>query len=397
MLLAHLKANSTFTLAQARYGRDFVPTREATRGSASIYTFKSTRDYLNYDPVSETKNRSRKHLSTVFGAVGNVMDAGDGVHLVMQMKCPVDISCDAQAMYFKQIWRMKTIIEKDGQSTPGGVDLSWLDRTSRDGPSGHQKYGRYFVVIRANSASEFEAAKNLFWTSEIAGKIVRLVVSMERRDTIDCTTSVKSYTMFVTRYEVQADNCLPRIDADYRCDFAELNCRFCEKRRKELALCIEPPQDVDVGVQAVEGHSWGIFCPLRCICRTSDSKLTIRIGTRVRDSIEDERVARRVISKSLQEYQAQTLCVLDSLGNRITRIHIDAENDYVLRFVLDSISPYDSFDLRFLEIRVFNPLEPRPDQPVRTDHSVRVEIHSNSTRDTKLPAIDYGEVSATST
>ncbi|KAJ7933872.1 hypothetical protein B0H13DRAFT_2306288 [Mycena leptocephala] len=233
---AHLKANSTFTLAQARYGRDFVPTREATKGSASIYTFKSTRDYLNYDPVSETKNRSHKYLSTVFGAVGNVVDAGDGVHLVIRMKCPVDISCDAQAMYFKQIRRMKTIIEKDGKSTPGGVNLSWLDRTSRDGPSGHQKYGRYFVVIRANSASEFEAAKNLFWASEIAGKIVRLVVSMERRDTIDCTASVKSYTMFVTRYEVQADNCLPRIDADYRCDFAELNCRFCEKRRRELAL-----------------------------------------------------------------------------------------------------------------------------------------------------------------
>jgi hypothetical protein len=74
MLLAHLKANSSFTLAQARYGRDFVPTRERTESCASVYTFKSTKDFLNYDPVSQAKNRSRKYLGAVFGAVRNVMD-----------------------------------------------------------------------------------------------------------------------------------------------------------------------------------------------------------------------------------------------------------------------------------------------------------------------------------
>ncbi|KAJ7915955.1 hypothetical protein B0H13DRAFT_1871572 [Mycena leptocephala] len=406
------RANSSFTLAQARYGRDFVPTREGTESCASVYTFKCTKDSLNYDPLSEAKNRSRKYLSTVFGAVHNVMDAGDGVHLVVRVQCPAGISCDAQAMYFKQIRWMKAIIEKDGLTTAGAVDISWFDRTSLDGLRGRQKQGKFFLVIRTHSASEFEAAKKVFWTSEIAEKIVQFMVSMERRDTNESTTSVKSYTMFVARHEIQQDNCLPRVDADYRCDVANRRYRdlkifigrdsvtphsshvvfassrlnlaprsrndsthslgACRSIKLAKAKCFERPQNSNVSMQTVEGHSWGILRTLvgdifRVVYATrvptALSGSNICLHTRIRDYIEDDRVSRRLTSKSLQGYQAQTLSMLDNLGNRIARLHIDAENDYVVRFVLDCICRYDSFDLRLLEIRVFNPLKPHTDPP----------------------------------
>jgi hypothetical protein len=55
--------------------------------------------------------------------------------------------------------------------------------------------------------------------------------------------------------------------------------------------------------------------------------------------------------------------MLNGIGKRITKLHIEAESDSVVQLVLDGISRYDSFDLRFLEIRVFNPLEPHTSDP----------------------------------
>jgi hypothetical protein len=105
-------------------------------------------------------------------------------------------------------------------------------------------------VIRTHSASEFELAKKAFWTTEIAEKIVRFVVSMERRDTSEsvkasrikfCALSLmfsarQSYTMFVGRYEVQPETCLPRVEAGYSCDIAKPDCQFCKKRRAKLGV-----------------------------------------------------------------------------------------------------------------------------------------------------------------
>jgi hypothetical protein len=73
MMFALLKKRRSSTFALAQYGKEYLPTRERSREGASVYTYKSTWDGLNYNPVSERKNRSEQFSSSVFGTIREVL------------------------------------------------------------------------------------------------------------------------------------------------------------------------------------------------------------------------------------------------------------------------------------------------------------------------------------
>jgi hypothetical protein len=101
----------------------------------------------------------------------------------------------------------------------------------------------------------------------------------------------------------------------------------------------------------------------KCISRTGGANLTLQIDTRVYNVIEDGTLLRQVASLPLDAYGTRILGVIKDIHKRVGEVEIEAENDYVLRFVLETIAQYDAFDLRSLRVNVYHPLDPGTTEP----------------------------------
>ncbi|KAJ7930748.1 hypothetical protein B0H13DRAFT_1858553 [Mycena leptocephala] len=359
-LTDYRRPSSTFALAQ--YGKDYVATRERTHEDACLYTYKSTWDGLNYIPVTKRKNCLEQFSGRVFGTIREVLASEDETHLVVRIGRPSGVTCAVRDLYSKQSRRMRKIITEDAKDAPGTVGFSWFNRTRSEDCGGHNTSTNFYVVVRAHSRLAFGIYKTLLCAPGVIGKVAQFVVNLERED----------------RGAGEALHKTPFVPSMASPPMTDLTLRLApETIARIFEDAVEPIAGAWLAViksrkNIALSELWSVI-PLkrfisvpfiqRCLSHTGGAKLTLQIDTCVYSAIEDGRELLRVTSQSLDTYGADMLSVLNNVRKRVDNVEIEAENDYVLRFVLEKISQYDAFDLRLLKINIYHPLDPHTTEP----------------------------------
>ncbi|KAJ6517485.1 hypothetical protein C8R47DRAFT_1063165 [Mycena vitilis] len=181
-MLAYLRSSGTFALVNAQYGRDFVATRDGSDSRASVFTFKDATVNGGYiDAGAEKRPQNLAFFTTVFGAIRSVHELRDGLSLCLLVACPDGVSCDARAMFCRQVRKLKRVIEQDQLDNPGVVGSSWFDATAEGIPA-LAKRSVFFVVVKADDPRVAAMHKDVLCVPEAIGKMVQLVVKFERRE-----------------------------------------------------------------------------------------------------------------------------------------------------------------------------------------------------------------------
>ncbi|KAJ7819536.1 hypothetical protein B0H13DRAFT_1921712 [Mycena leptocephala] len=163
-------------LCVAKYGRDFVATRDRTDQEASIYSFKAVEEDLWWFQ-SERRQEARVMPSVVFGQVKNVF---------AMLQCPTGVTCDAQTVFYKQLRTLRDIINVDLNATPGFVGGSWFDVGVGGWPTRRKtSFFALQVMLKADSAQEAGEFKTMFCDTDVAGMIIKLNVTMQRRESTE--------------------------------------------------------------------------------------------------------------------------------------------------------------------------------------------------------------------
>ncbi|KAJ7633392.1 hypothetical protein DFH06DRAFT_1140108 [Mycena polygramma] len=230
-MLAYLRSSGSFALVNARYGRDFVATRDGSDGRASVFTFKdATVDGGYIETGAEKRPQNLAFFTTVFGAIRSVHELRDGLSLCLLVACPAGVSCDARWMFCRQVRKLKRVIEKDQLDNPGVVGSSWFDATAEGIPA-LAKRSVFFVVVKADDPRVAAMHKDVLCVPGVIGK-TQLVVKFERREVTEVNILKKTYSIFVMQYDVKPYPRLPVVTEGYTCDRAGRTCIFCDLRRR---------------------------------------------------------------------------------------------------------------------------------------------------------------------
>ncbi|KAJ7162725.1 hypothetical protein C8R43DRAFT_947201 [Mycena crocata] len=128
-MLDRLRGYKRFALAQAEYGRDFVPVRERTVEDGSLFLFKQIPGRIATHFTGE-RYRSENYSGVVFGRVDELFVIGDSEFL--RFRCPDDATCAVTDLYMKQLNCLRYTVLTDSTANSATVAATWFDCTTTD-------------------------------------------------------------------------------------------------------------------------------------------------------------------------------------------------------------------------------------------------------------------------
>ncbi|KAJ7819538.1 hypothetical protein B0H13DRAFT_1921714 [Mycena leptocephala] len=200
------------TLGYARYGRDFLPTRERSLGGGSLYTGKA----VHTDPeMSEvhateyTRGRLRKFLCLAFGEVASVLRLDKDAGIVVKLVCPRGASCVALSMFGRQLDTLEDIVVQDANNSDVNCISSWFNPPDSD--------------------QETDSTRDHFWTFAV-GKIIDAMVSLQRIDTVDKSDNTVRlrYSLLASHTTTLVETAIPVKGRNYICDDSSAGCEHCK-------------------------------------------------------------------------------------------------------------------------------------------------------------------------
>ncbi|KAJ6473614.1 hypothetical protein C8R47DRAFT_1076588 [Mycena vitilis] len=131
-------------LVNTQHGIDFAATRDRSTPKGGLWTFKRVDDEI--EPDQETRGMLRVFMVTVFGEIEAVHEANGG--FVVRLRCPQNVSCRAQTLYYRQIGLLRRTILAEAATAVGFIRACWFAPTVK-GVKAPAQDGCFYVQMPA--------------------------------------------------------------------------------------------------------------------------------------------------------------------------------------------------------------------------------------------------------
>ncbi|KAJ6507458.1 hypothetical protein C8R47DRAFT_1239582 [Mycena vitilis] len=184
-------------------GVDFAATRDRTTPKGGLWTFKRVDSEL--EPEQETRGMICVFLAAVFGEIETIDEANGG--FVVGLRCPRNVSCNIQTLYYKQIDILRQTISAEADTAIGFLRACWFEPTIK-GVKASRKDGCFYVQLPSAG----------FNSTVAVGAIAEICVRLTRIQEEDGTDPSHMYFMRVAQFQALTRRSLPERNIEYKCD-----------------------------------------------------------------------------------------------------------------------------------------------------------------------------------
>ncbi|KAJ7120670.1 hypothetical protein C8R43DRAFT_1112259 [Mycena crocata] len=205
----------SYSLAFAKYRDDFMPTRDSSLGTGSLFTYKKVGCPMSTEtePSRSRRGSLRGYRGVVFGEIKAVDDER---LITVILKSPDRASCRALDFFLRQVSVLQEIIVEDELESDGFAVDTWFGVMNGLPILDARCVQTFEVQIFPTSDDDFRCLIEALYV----GKCVEIVTKLQRVDVEDSRTltTERSYTLIGIDVCGMDREDIPRKGVDYVCD-----------------------------------------------------------------------------------------------------------------------------------------------------------------------------------
>ncbi|KAJ7459321.1 hypothetical protein FB451DRAFT_1182347 [Mycena latifolia] len=218
-MLARLLDYGPRALAQAKYGTDFLPTRDRSLGTGSLYVYKKLPEDDDGGRYGQ-KARLWSYMAVVFGEIDEVMSLDSSAETYLCLKCPSKATCEVSRLFDNQWKVLQDVLDKEEADMGGRSTVTWFD-CARINAVLEAVPSQFYVMGDTTPGMKRRLKKGLE---------VTMKVWLQRHDTRSEADGVlnRAYTLDLMTFDIHKGELMPRRLDSYVCDInGRIGCDSC--------------------------------------------------------------------------------------------------------------------------------------------------------------------------